>query len=406
MGVADQRQCLNAGPFVIPSRELLQLRAEWQIDVGVIEKDYILGWLLAGIANEPELAETWIFKGGTCLRKCYYETYRFSEDLDFTVIDDGPDMPEQLVSAFRRISDWVRDQSGIDLVVEENSFVTRKNRRGNPTCQGRIAYRGPQVDPGFPKVKIDVTSDELLVEDPAFRTVVHSYSDAPLPIEQIRCYSLTELFAEKLRALVERCRPRDLYDVVHVHRHPDLVGQAPLVLAALGQKCDFVGIPVPDAAAIESSPFRLEVEQEWANMLGHQLPKPLPPFGEFWQTLAAVFQWLAGGSVVLLPRADQRDLDPAWVAPKAIASWKRGIPLELVRYAGANRLKVEIDYRAERGRVGPRLVEPYSLRQTKEGNLLLFVVNDAGQLRGYRVDRIAGIRATDQIFRPRFLVEF
>jgi predicted nucleotidyltransferase component of viral defense system len=28
------------------------------------------------------------------------------------------------------------------------------------------------------------------------------------------------LFAEKLRALAQRCRPRDLYDVVHMHRHP------------------------------------------------------------------------------------------------------------------------------------------------------------------------------------------
>jgi predicted nucleotidyltransferase component of viral defense system len=66
---------------VISKQELLQLRAEWQLDVGVIEKDYVLGWLLAAITAEPELSRTWIFKGGTCLRKCYYETYRFSEDL-------------------------------------------------------------------------------------------------------------------------------------------------------------------------------------------------------------------------------------------------------------------------------------------------------------------------------------
>lgn len=391
---------------MIPSRELLQLRSEWQIDVGVIEKDYALGWLLAGIANEPELAETWIFKGGTCLRKCYYETYRFSEDLDFTVIRGGPDTPEQLTPIFRRISEWVREESGVELVVEENSFVPRKNRRGNPTCQGRIAYRGPQAPPGLPKVKIDVTSDELLVGEPEFRTVVHSYSDAPLPVDRIRCYSLTELFAEKLRALAERCRPRDLYDVVHVHRHPDLVGLAREVLSTLGQKCEFVGIQVPDAEGIEASPYRNEVEEEWANMLGHQLPSPLPPFDEFWQTLGSVFHWLGGETAVVLPRVERADLDPAWVAPKAIASWRRGIPLELVRYAGANRLKVEIDYRAEKGRWGPRVVDPYSLRVTKDGNLLLFVVNDAGQLRGYRVDRIAGVRATDQVFRPRFFVEF
>jgi hypothetical protein len=45
---------------VIPAREVLDLRTEWTLDVGVIEKDYMLGWLLAGIANEVQLASTWV----------------------------------------------------------------------------------------------------------------------------------------------------------------------------------------------------------------------------------------------------------------------------------------------------------------------------------------------------------
>lgn len=67
---------------------------------------------------------------------------------------------------------------------------------------------------------------------------------------------------------------------------------------------------------------------------------------------------------------------------------------------------MDIDYRAEEGRQGPRIVEPYSLRRTKDGNLLLFVVNDSSQLRGYRVDRIAGVRPTQESFRARYMVEF
>jgi hypothetical protein len=35
---------------VISKQELLQLRTEWQLDIGVIEKDYVLGWVLAAIA--------------------------------------------------------------------------------------------------------------------------------------------------------------------------------------------------------------------------------------------------------------------------------------------------------------------------------------------------------------------
>ena len=142
-------------------------------------------------------------------------------------------------------------------------------------------------------------------------------------------------------------------------------------------------------------------------MLGHQLPRPLPSFVDFWVALQEVFGWLDGTRpAVQLRRAESGDLDPNWTAPTAIALWRRPFPLELLRYAGANRLKVEVDYRAERGRGGPRVVEPYSLRRTREGNLVLFFVNDRGQLRSYRVDRIAGIRPTTQTFTPSFRVEF
>jgi hypothetical protein len=261
----------------------------------------------------------------------------------------------------------------------------------------------------LPKLKIDVTSDEIVVHPAVSRPIGHQYSDALSGDGRALCYSLIELFGEKLRALSERCRPRDLYDVVHMHRHPDLIGRAPDVASVLAQKCRHAGIDVPTLDIIQSSPYRDELEREWANMLGHQLPKPLPPFADFWNTLDTVFAWLTGQLPVTVPRRAERadlNLDPEWVPPKAIASWRRGFPLELIRYAGANRLKVDVDYRALDGRQGPRVVEPYSLRMTQDGNLLLFVVNDHGDLRAYRIDRIAGARPTNETFTPRYLVEF
>ncbi len=302
----------------------------------------------------------------------------------------------------------MREESGVDLVLDETSFQRKRNKQGKPTTQGRIAYRGPNGNRQMPKVKLDLTSDEVLVDRPVLRAIGHPYSDRnTLPREGVICYSIAELFGEKLRALAERCRPRDLYDVVHMHRHPDLVGLAGDVRSVLSKKCAHAGIDVPTVEAIRSSKFRAEIESEWENMLGHQLPKPLPPFESFWSTLDDVLGWLSGDlRITLLPRAELGKLDAAWEAPKAITSWRQGVPLELLRYAGANRLKVDIDYRAERGRQGPRRVEPYSLRLTQNGNLVLFVVNDYGELRSYRVDRIAGIRPTATAFRPRYRVEF
>ena len=393
---------------MITKRELALLRAEWVLDQGVIEKDYVLGWLLAGIAQHKALNRAWVFKGGTCLRKCYYETFRFSEDLDFTIVDGGPEEPDDLDRIFAEITEWIREQSGIEFVLDEKSFQHRKNKRGHPTTQGRIAYRGPNDHPSpLPKVKLDLTSDEVLAAPPVLRPIGHPYSDS-LPVRGVVSYSIAELFGEKLRALAERCRPRDLYDVVHMHRHPDLIGLSSAVRRVLERKCAHAGIEMPTAALIQSSPFRAEIQNEWENMLGHQLPRPLPPFEGFWGTLDDVFSWLAGTFPIReLPRAQVRNVETtSWEAPKAITSWRRGVPLELLRYAGVNRLKVDIDYRAERGRQGARLVAPYSLRRTQDGNLVLFVVNDYGQLRSYRVDRIAGIRPTTVAFTPKFRVEF
>jgi len=151
--IARKRSAWPRGTVMIPAREILNLRAEWSLDVGVIEKDYVLGWLLAGIANHPKLSPTWVFKGGTCLRKCSYETYRFSEDLDFTVVDGGPETPEDLAPLFREVGGCVREKSGIDLVVEDSAFRRCQNRRGNPTTQGRIAQWRPEPAPAASRVE-------------------------------------------------------------------------------------------------------------------------------------------------------------------------------------------------------------------------------------------------------------
>lgn len=70
---------------MIDRLEILEVATDLSLVPEVVEKDYVLGWLLAGIYRNEELAGAWTFKGGTCLKKCYFETYRFSEDLDFTI---------------------------------------------------------------------------------------------------------------------------------------------------------------------------------------------------------------------------------------------------------------------------------------------------------------------------------
>jgi len=186
---------------------------EFGLRPDIIEKGYVLGWLLAGIFNHSALKMKWVFKGGTCLKKCFFETYRFSEDLDFTVVDSEHIREEFLKNAFAEIAAWVYEQCGIEIPKDTIRFEVYENPRGRHSVEGRIEYRGPMQQRGsLPRIKLDITEDEVLVLEPIVCKVHHPYTDSPSEGIQARCYAYEELFAEKIRALAERERPRDLYD--------------------------------------------------------------------------------------------------------------------------------------------------------------------------------------------------
>ena len=126
----------------------------WGLREDVVEKDYVLGWVLWGIGADSLLGRTWIFKGGTCLKKCYIETYRFSEDLDFTVLEDGPIEPEEVLAAVERVLDRVSQESGIDFAVRPPIC---RSRPSGASAEGRLYYRGPRNAPGPASIKLDLT---------------------------------------------------------------------------------------------------------------------------------------------------------------------------------------------------------------------------------------------------------
>lgn len=85
-----------------------------------------------GQCRHEELAETWIFKGGTCLKKCYFETYRFSEDLDFTVRNEEHLDAEFLQTVFEEVVAWVTDQSGLNIPADQLEFDIYDNSSRTP----------------------------------------------------------------------------------------------------------------------------------------------------------------------------------------------------------------------------------------------------------------------------------
>ena len=206
---------------MIDRREILDTASLVSLNAHVVEKDYVLGWMLAGIEAHAELKDSWMFKGGTCLKKCFFETWRFSEDLDFTLLNPAHIDEKFLKRVFSEIGQWIYEKTGIDTPANIQNFDIYDNPRGGLSCQGKIGYRGPISPQGknIPRIKIDLTSDELLVLPPVRTAVFHPYSDAPHDGIQALTYSYAEAFGEKIRALAERTRPRDLYDVINLFRN-------------------------------------------------------------------------------------------------------------------------------------------------------------------------------------------
>jgi predicted nucleotidyltransferase component of viral defense system len=387
-------------PQVIGRAAIVERVREWGLREDVVEKDYALGWVLWGIGSDPVLANGWVFKGGTCLKKCYVETYRFSEDLDFTVLPGGPADDAAVVEALQRMLARVQESSGIDFALRPPVV---RSRPAGTSIEGRIYFRGPRGVPEAASIKIDLSTAEVVARPPVLRPISHPYPDTLPGPATVRSYSFEEVFAEKLRAMGERGRPRDLYDIVNLYWRADFRQHAELVRSTLDEKCRTKGVPVPTIALLTAARTRAELETEWLNMLGHQLPA-LPPFEQFWGELPGLFDWLEGRSqpAELPAIAMEADEEPGWTPPPTVWTWGAGVSLETVRFAAANRLCIELGYQRR-----TRVIEPYSLRRSRAGHVLLHAVKaDTREHRSYRVDRMESVRVTTRPFRPVYAVEF
>jgi len=382
---------------VITRADIVQRVAEWQMTEEVIEKDYVLGWLLWGIGADSTLGNRWVFKGGTCLKKCYIETHRFSEDLDFTVLPGGPFRPEEIKPLLVRTLERVHQASGIDFSLQQ---PTLRLRPDGLSTEGRVYYVGPRRTRQAARVKLDISANETVVRPPVLLQIAHPYPDGPLP-GPVRCYSFEEVFAEKLRAMGQRGRPRDLYDIINLFRRDDLRLYPDLIRETLREKCEVKSVAVPTADDFIDSPRVAELEADWANMLGHQLPA-LPPLEGFLEELPNLFGWLEGAVFEELPAVPRQAGEQDWSPPPTVYVWGVGVPLETVRFAAANHLLVDLTYDGRR-----RLIEPYSLRRSSEGRLLLHAEHaDGSGHRTYGVDKITGLKVTTTPFRPRTTIEF
>ena len=249
---------------MITQRELRERAREYGVPISTIERDYAQNWLLKHFSSI-----NMVLKGGTGIRKAYIGECRFSDDLDFTLLEEIN--KERLDVLIKESVKNIKEESGINL---SEDFRSQENDNG---FEIDIYFQIMQRGESRTRIKIDITKhgNEEILLPLNMREIIHPYSDRLKA--NIRVYSLEEIIAEKVRSLFQRTRPRDLYDVWYLRNR---VNQRK-VLDIFLRKCEFKDVRI-DVKDLEDR--KDDFKNAWENSLRHQL-KNIPDFDDVFSSV-------------------------------------------------------------------------------------------------------------------------
>ena len=265
---------------------LQEARKRLGIPWEILERDYLLSWILAGIAQVDSLRDKLVFKGGTALKKCYFGDYRFSEDLDFSAVGGaatGEAMEREIRQACNAAAELLDEYAPVEILCER--YAEKEPHPGGQEAF-TIRARFPWHKQSLTRVMIETTADERVLKPAAKRKVLHEYGE---PIEaEVLVYALEEIVAEKLRAILQhiekleergwsRSRARDYYDLWRIlgayKSQMNLFDFRPF----LEEKCAIRGVTFTGPSDFFQEAMMAYVERTWKQWLGPLVPK-LPSF--------------------------------------------------------------------------------------------------------------------------------
>jgi predicted nucleotidyltransferase component of viral defense system len=266
---------------MILQKEIATLAEAYKIPKSTIDKDWALGHFLAAIYSDNTLRDILVFKGGTCLRKCWYPEYRFSEDLDFTSRSSTFQFTKRHLETI-----CLHVQNSVGLLTH---IASLKELKFNDKLTGYAAIikfwgadhsrneNPPSPDRWLTSIKIEIILYETLVYPPVLKSLNHRYSDQlELVPNLVPCYSIEEVLSEKIRALIQRSytAPRDFFDIWYLSRnHPDI--DYLMVTDAFYRKMKFKGLAFTGIDQLINSSNDKSLKGAWKNSLAHQLPPAL-----------------------------------------------------------------------------------------------------------------------------------
>lgn len=267
-------------------KRLEEARRDTGLSWEIIEKDYILSWVLAGIAANVKLQGELIFKGGTALKKCYFGNYRFSEDLDFTAKEDivrGDLLEKEIEKSCEIATNLVQKFSPLELKVERY-----REKESHPGTQEAFNIRGkfPWHRQFLPKVMVEITMEEPIQIEPVKRPILHGYEEEIF--QEINVYSLEEIIAEKMRAILQhfkkleergwtRSRARDYYDIWRILNGYSNALRMEIISPLFLEKCKVKEVEFTNPGDFFNNILLDYIAKTWEQWLGPLVPD-LPPF--------------------------------------------------------------------------------------------------------------------------------
>ncbi len=136
---------------MIDKREILETASALGLLPNVVEKDYVLGWMLAGNQCTSRTLRLLGIQGRHLSQEMLF-TYRFSEDLDFTLRDESHIDEEFLKYALGEVVAWVAEESGLTMPTDQLSFDIYNNKHGRRSCEGTLCFDIFSPPPGDSEV--------------------------------------------------------------------------------------------------------------------------------------------------------------------------------------------------------------------------------------------------------------
>ena len=168
--------------------------APWR-NLEMVEQDLILNRALISLYNDKKIRDSLIFRGGTALNKIYLKpASRYSEDLDF--VQKDREMPGEIIEAVRTALDW----------------LGKANYSQTEQCV-KLVYRYNSINNLKMRLKIEINVSEHLQVMDASETPFEFKSDWFSGNCLILINPFEELMATKIKALYQRRKGRDLFDV-------------------------------------------------------------------------------------------------------------------------------------------------------------------------------------------------